>query len=86
MSNQPREELRIGPIKVSIFANVADDDRVFFTASPSKAYQDEATKEWRYSTSFTLRDLTTLVFLMQKAEERMFELEMIESDRQRFQR
>ena len=76
-----RPETKIGPLPaglgVAIWINnveTNDGPRKIrsITLSPRR-YRDPKTGEWKDSTSFQTRDIPTLIFALQKAQEYVFE-------------
>ena len=56
--NKPAHEIRLGRIRVTIWANSTDDSDIWFNATVSRLYRDENT--WKDSTAFRRDDLPVL--------------------------
>lgn len=56
--NKPAHEIRLGKIRVTIWANTTDDRDIWFNATASRLYRDENT--WKDSTAFRRDDLPVL--------------------------
>ncbi len=56
--NKPAHEIRLGRIRVTIWANKTEDHDIWFNATASRLYRDENT--WKDSTTFHRDDLPVL--------------------------
>ena len=66
-THKPAHVIRCGGINAAIWSNVGEFGP-YFTVTFSRPVRDEA-GAWRNLTSFTLRDLDTVVFLNMQAKE-----------------
>ena len=57
--NRPAHEIRLGRIRVTIWANTTDDQDIWFNATVSRLYRDESNK-WNDATAFHRDDLPVL--------------------------
>jgi len=56
--NKPAHEIRLGKIRVTIWANSTEDHDIWFNATVSRIYRDEST--WKDATTFRRDDLPVL--------------------------
>src|SRR5262249_6100361 len=59
-SRQPVHEIRLGRVKVAIWANPTDEGGVRYAASPARLYKDDERGEWRSTHTYGRGDLLTL--------------------------
>ena len=73
-NNHPRDVLRDGSLKASIWRNETADKGPFYSASLARTYKDEASGELRDSHSFAGTELLRVAELARKAYDRTQEL------------
>ena len=74
-TNSPIDELRIGPVKATIWANpVGDDGAIRYNVSFGRLYRSDEDGKWKTSRSFGLGDLLVLSKLADQVHTRIHQL------------
>ena len=73
----PQDEIRIGHIKAAIWKNETDTG-TRYNVTVTRLYKDGT--DWKYSDSFGRDDLLVLAKLLDRAHDRIFELQAQDSD------
>lgn len=66
-SNRPIKTVRAGNVRAAIWANVAEDDRTYYSVTVTRSYRDG--EEWKDSTVFGKDELPRVELVTRKAYE-----------------